>query len=92
MDRMIGIIVMVSGVLIFIVGAFFYNASKKVNSHIAVDMELDKAIQMAAVDGILTDNERNILKQIATEKGIDYNHVIKSVEQQIAESGIEPET
>ena len=92
MNRMTGIIVMIIGVLIFIVGAFLYNSSKNKNSQIAVDMELDKAIQMAIADGVLSNNERNIIKQIATEKGLDYKEVIKDVEKQLAESDMESET
>ena len=89
---MTGIIVMIIGVLIFIVGALLYNSSKKENSQIEVDMELDKAIQMAIADGVLSNNERSIIKQIATEKGLDYKEVIKDVEQQLAESDTESET
>lgn len=56
------------------------------------DNELEKAIEMAIADGVLSNNERKILKEIAIRKGLDYKKVIKDVEKQLAESDAESET
>jgi hypothetical protein len=56
------------------------------------DNELEKAIEMAIADGVLSNNERKILKEIAVRKGLDYKKVIKDVEKQLAESDLESET
>ena len=56
------------------------------------DNELEKAVEMAIADGVLSNNERKILKEIATRKGLDYKKVIKDVEKQLAESDMESET
>ena len=56
------------------------------------DNELENAIEMAKADGVLTKNERDIIRKIAEQKGLDFNEVINNVEQQIAESNDESET
>ena len=55
------------------------------------DMELEKVIQVAIADGVLTDNERKIIVQTAAEKGLDTEEAIKKAEQQITESETETE-
>ena len=54
--------------------------------------ELDKVIEMAIADGILTDNERKLIKKIATEQELDYNEIIKNTERELSESKFESET
>lgn len=50
--------------------------------------ELARVVDMAIADGVLTPNERNLIKEITNSSGLDYNVVIKDVEKRIAESGI----
>jgi hypothetical protein len=40
---------------------------------------------MAIADGVLTPNERNLIKEITNSSGLDYNVIIKDVEKRIAE-------
>ena len=47
------------------------------------DNELGKAIEMAIADGVLSNNERKILKEIANRKGLDYKKVLKDVEKRL---------
>ncbi|MCF6357967.1 MAG: peptide MFS transporter [Draconibacterium sp.] len=47
---------------------------------------------MAIADGVLTSNERKIIKQISIEKELDFNEIIKDVEKQISELKIDSET
>lgn len=54
--------------------------------------ELDKVVEMAIADGILTENERKIIKKIATEQEMDYNEIIKNAEKKMSESKFESET
>lgn len=49
--------------------------------------ELEKVIEMAIADGVLTSNERNIIKDIANTRGLDYNVIIKDIENRITTSG-----
>jgi hypothetical protein len=99
---MTGIVIMVIGFSFFIVGIIIYsNSNKKIK---AVDNEtelkkvvdngneLNKVIEMAIADGVLTLNEKKLIKQITTEKELDYNEIIKNVEKQISELKIDSET
>ena len=92
MNRMVGIILMIIGILIFVVGIVLYISSKKINEQKDNNNELEKVIKMAIADGVLTGNERKIIKQITIEKELDYNKIIKGVEKQISELEIDSET
>ncbi|WP_162051657.1 hypothetical protein [Pontibacter pamirensis] len=54
--------------------------------------ELEKAINMAIVDGVFTPKEQTIIKQIVDNKGLDYDSVIKDIESRISQSGETAET
>lgn len=56
------------------------------------DNELEKAIEMAIADGILTANERELIKKTALSKGVDYVKVLEDVEKSIELLEIESET
>ena len=47
------------------------------------DNELEKVIEMAIADGVLTANERKLIKKIAISKGVDYVAVLDDVEKRI---------
>ena len=54
--------------------------------------KLDKIVEMAIADGVLTDNERKIIKKIAIENEQDYNEIIKNAERKLSKSKAESET
>jgi len=89
---MIGIILMIIGVLAFVVGIILFNTSNKKNEVVDNENELEKVIEMAIADGVLTSNEREIIKQLTTEKELDYNEIITGVEKQISEFKTDSET
>ena len=88
---MTGIVLMIIGILVFVVGIILYNTS---NNSIVVDNgnELNKVVEMAIADGVLTSNERKIIKQIATEKELDYDKIIKDAEKQMSQLNTDSET
>ncbi|PVY43888.1 hypothetical protein C8E01_101245 [Pontibacter virosus] len=49
--------------------------------------ELARVVDMAIADGVLTPNERSLIKEIANSNDLDYNAIIQDVEKRIAESG-----
>ncbi|OYT16081.1 MAG: hypothetical protein B7C24_09650 [Bacteroidetes bacterium 4572_77] len=71
--------------------------SQKENSHgfnekTSKSNELNKIVEMALADGILTENERKLIKKIALEQKLDYKDIIKNAEKKLRESKLEPET
>lgn len=83
---------MVVGLLILIIGVMIYFNSNNKTEVYDNGRELEKVIEMAVADGILTDNERKLIEQIAIEKKLDYNEIIISVEKQISNSNTDSET
>lgn len=49
--------------------------------------ELEKIVSMAIADGVLTPNERNLIKDFANSRGLNYSVIIHDVEKKIAKSG-----
>jgi len=92
MNRMAGMIIMILGILLFVIGIILYNTSNKKSKVNDDGNELEKVIEMAIADGVLTSNERKIIKQITTKKELDYNEIIKDVEKQISELKTDSET
>ncbi len=92
MNKMTGIILIIVGALIFIGGIFVYSNSKKPVEQIKSNNELEKVIEMAIADGVLTKNERKIIRQTATANGLVYDDVIADVEKQISEQKTDSET
>ncbi len=89
---MTGIILMVVGILTLIIGVVIYFNSNNKTKLVDNKRELEKVIEMAIADGVLTDNEKKLIEQIAIEKKLDFNEIIKDVENQIANSSIDQET
>ena len=81
---MAGIILMTIGILIFLVGLFIYAKTFKSIERVKNNKELEKIIEMAIVDGVLTNNERSVIKRLTEEKGLDYDSIIKDTENQIS--------
>lgn len=92
MNRMTGTIFMVIGLLTFIIGLIVFLNSNRKKEETPNLNNLEKAIEMAIADGVLTDNERKIIKQIAVEKELDYNEIISGIENQILDSNTDSET
>lgn len=101
----IGIIVFVAGVVVYNTSTKQSEMSskklelnkqketkKEIDSIKNKSHDLDKVIEMAIADGILTDNERKLIKKIATEQELDYNEIIKNTERKLSESKFESET
>lgn len=57
-----------------------------------IDNELEKVIEMAIADGVLTTNERELIKKTAISKGVDYVEVLEDVEKRVELLEIDSET
>ncbi len=75
---------MTIGVLIFAIGLLIYSKSAKHTNRMNTSKELDEIIEIAIVDGVLTKNERNVIKRLSVEKNLDYDSIIKETENQIS--------
>lgn len=89
---MTGIILIVVGLLTLIVGALIYFNSNNKTEHVENARELERIIEMAIADGVLTDREKKLIRQIADEKELNYNEIILFIENQIANSNTDSET
>lgn len=87
-----GITLMIIGVLIFVGGIVLYSSKSKGNAHIDKAAELEKVVEMAIADGVLTDRERELIKKAASDGGRDYQEIMEDVEDQLSKSDIEAET
>jgi len=85
MKKMAGIILMITGVLIFAVGLVFYSTRRNAVEQVNGNRDLDKIVEMAIADGVLTNREKNLIKQMTEEKEVDYDSVINEAEHQISE-------
>ena len=56
------------------------------------DNELEKGMEMAIADGVLTANERALIKKTALNKGVDYVEVLDDVEKRVKLLEIDSET
>ena len=81
---MAGIVLMVIGFLVFIVGLFVFYTANKNDDSTTKENELSKAIEIAVADGVLTANEKNIIKELSTKRSLDYDEIIKDAEHKIA--------
>lgn len=81
---MAGIILMIGGILVFIAGLFVFYNSNKGQQSIGKENELNKAVEIAIADGVLTSNEKNIIKDLSTTLNLDYDKIIKDAEQKIS--------
>lgn len=53
---------------------------------------LEKVIRMAIADGVLTNNERKLIKELVEESGQDFDTIIADIESKMAEMAIPYET
>lgn len=92
MNRMTGIILILVGLLTLIIGIVIYFNPNYNEEPVDNERELEKVIEMAVADGVLTDNEKKLIEQIAIENELDFNEIIQDVENQIANSSADSET
>ena len=92
MKKMTGMFLMILGALVFCAGLLIYLQGKKQNQPTTASDNLNSAINMAVADGVLTNNERKIIKEIAEKENLDYNAIIQEAEQQIASAETQSET
>ncbi len=89
---MTSIILMIIGVVVFGIGLFLFLQSENSDKPEKSTEDLNKIVEMAIADGVLTSNERSFIKKIAKEKELDYDRIIIDIEEQIALSDVESET
>ena len=75
---------MTIGILIFVVGIFIYAKSDESGEPVKYTKDLNEVIEMAIADGVLSNNERNVIKRLTEENGLDYDSIIKDAENQIS--------
>lgn len=80
---MIGIILMIIGVLTLGVGIILYSTSKS-DVVIHDTQELDKIVEMAMADGVLTPNEKSMITTICKEKGLDSKSILDDIKTKLA--------
>ncbi len=89
---MIGIGLMALGVVIFVAGLVLFLKSGEKEIEQVDNKNLDKVIEMAVADGVLTANEKKLIKQLADEKNLDSKKIFENIEQKLSSSKVEAET
>lgn len=89
---MTGILLIVFGLLSLGSGIYIYVKNNKLELAVNSKMDLQQIIEMAIADGVITENERKIIKKLAIENNLIYEEVISQAEQQMWESSIDSET
>ncbi len=56
------------------------------------NIDLQRLIDMAIADGVLTHNEKEIIREVAKEKNLDYDKIIADIENKLSSSTKEAET
>lgn len=92
MKKMTGIFLMIIGALSITGGIILYNYPVKAEELAIDSKDLDEVISMAIADGVLTDNERELISRTAEAKGLDSDSIIKDAEKRLGESSIKSET
>jgi hypothetical protein len=85
MKGMTGIILIIFGAISLIFGVIIFLSSKKSENSASKINNLDNVIKMALADGVLTTNERNVIKNLANDQGLKYDVFIKEIENQLAD-------
>lgn len=89
---MTGIILIVFGLISLGSGIYIYFNDNKPELVVDSTMNLQQVIEMAIADGVITDNERKIIKRFAIENKLNFEEVINQAEQQMKELNIDSET
>lgn len=89
---MTGILLIVFGLLSLGSGIYIYVKNNKLELAVNSKMDLQQVIEMAIADGVITKNERKIIKKLATENNLVYEDVIIQAEKQMSGLNIDNET
>ncbi len=118
MNKMIGIILMIIGGILFAIGLIKFvskdqhqnniNTVQSVQSNDAIlvereindtysqfqtsEKELQSIIDVATADGVLTQNEKDTIRVISSDKNFDYDQIISKIEDDLKNKKITAET
>lgn len=87
---MTGIILIVAGALLLIIGVLLFNNGKEKINTAGEDMH--KVIEMAIADGVLTNNEKTKIRELAEKNNMDYGQVIQQAEERLRNMNVDSET
>jgi hypothetical protein len=90
--KMVGIIMMSAGGLLFVFGTMIYKSSGKVVGENSSNNELDILIEMAIADGVLTENEKNKIRELSEKHNLNQEEQIQRAELKLQELNIDSET
>lgn len=80
---------MIVGVLVFLSGLLIYNNARKNALVIAKDTKINNLIESAIADNYLTSRERENIKRLAKEQGLNYENIINKLESELSASKTE---
>ena len=89
---MAGIILISLGTLFLIAGLIVLNKSSRKLKPENYGAKLNNIIEMAISDGVLTNNEKDLIKREAQAMGLNYEQIINDVETQISDGNSNAET
>jgi hypothetical protein len=93
MNKMTGIALMMVGVFFFTFGIKKFTSKNEIREEPAnTKIELEKIIEMAIADGVLTQNEKKVIEQFTTDNELDYKEIMKDIESRISTLGTDSET
>lgn len=89
---MTGILLIIFGLISLVAGIYIFANQNKAELPDDPKMDLQHVIEMAIADGVITDNERKIIKKLSIENDLVYDDVISQAEKQMSELSIDSET
>lgn len=92
MNKMTGIILMISGSILLLSGFIIFKLPQKADESLKIQTEIEQMSDLILADGVFTRNEKERVKKFANEKALNYEDIISSIEQKLKLSGIEAET
>ncbi len=88
---MTGIVFIIAGLISLIIGTIIYFSGKENQSDDTLKT-IEHAVDIAISDGVLTNNEKDTLPRLATDKKLDAEFVIDTAQRRIVESKTKAET
>ena len=88
--KMIGILFIIIGVGLVITGFVFIKGST--DKSLPGISEMDRIIDVAIADGVLTTNEKNKIKDLAAHHNMDYDSIMQKTEAKLRDLNIDSET
>jgi hypothetical protein len=87
---MYAIILMATGLIIFATGVIIYSNKQKPAPQKDDKRSIEQIIEMAIADGVLSANEKEIIRGIANKEGADFEEIINDIQLRL--SAQEPDT